>query len=271
MIPLCSQRQLQRNRVLLPQKRPKWRGWPNGCRTPWVFLSMLPHIKADSEEKRKQADCWGINGIPWKSGYGLLKESEVIMVFISNLLFFWYCGVVMPALCLFFIGLGLWDIESDPSIWAGIGIAGIGVAYFLLMIPMWRSIYTYLRFDKNGGNGKVPAAQTGRISVFGIWRLRSGGLLWHAIDLPLQTNAHIWAEGRQQAAAWADQMGRRCNTDLLYKKSSARDSHIRSTGALWKAVPRYWPKPAHKEKIQIGIFRCIAENRKMPPCKGRHF
>ena len=50
------------------------------------------------------------------------------MVFISNLLFFWYCGVVMPALCLFFIGLGLWDIESDPSIWAGIGIAGIGVA-----------------------------------------------------------------------------------------------------------------------------------------------
>lgn len=78
------------------------------------------------------------------------------MVFISNLLFFWYCGVVMPALCLFFIGLGLWDIESDPSIWAGIGIAGIGVAYFLLMIPLWRSFYTYLRFDKNGVTEKCP-------------------------------------------------------------------------------------------------------------------
>lgn len=90
------------------------------------------------------------------------------MVFISNLYFFWVCGVVMPVPCLYIIGLGIWAIENDPNVGAGIGLVGIGVAWFLLMIPLWRSIYTYLRFDKNGGNGKVPAAQTGRISVFGI-------------------------------------------------------------------------------------------------------
>ena len=78
------------------------------------------------------------------------------MVFISNLLFFWGGGVLMSVASLFLIWLAIWGLQHDPDTGARIGIAGIGVAYFLLMIPLWRSIYTYLRFDKNGVTEKCP-------------------------------------------------------------------------------------------------------------------
>ena len=84
------------------------------------------------------------------------------MVFISNLYFFWVCGVMMPLLALFFlifpplstyIGMAKPGTELSARLWVPLMC---GVPWFLLMIPLWRSIYTYLRFDKNGVTEKCP-------------------------------------------------------------------------------------------------------------------
>lgn len=84
------------------------------------------------------------------------------MNFISNLYFFWICGVVMPLLALFFlifpplstyIGMAKPGTELYARLWVPLIC---GVPWFLLMIPLWRSIYTYLHVDKSGVTEKCP-------------------------------------------------------------------------------------------------------------------
>lgn len=84
------------------------------------------------------------------------------MRFISNLYFFWVCGVMMPLLSLFFlvfppisihIGIAEPGTEMIAELWIPLLL---GVPWFLLMIPLWRSIYTYLLIDQNGVTEKCP-------------------------------------------------------------------------------------------------------------------
>ena len=78
------------------------------------------------------------------------------MNFISNLYFFWVGGVVMPLCCLVTMGIGLDGIFNDKAVGSSIVLIGLSVLWILLMILLWRSIYTYLHVDKSGVTEKCP-------------------------------------------------------------------------------------------------------------------
>lgn len=78
------------------------------------------------------------------------------MNFISNLYFFWECGVVIPLVYVAAIEIGLDGIFNGKDVGSSIVLIGLSVLWIPLMILLWRSIYTYLHVDKSGVTEKCP-------------------------------------------------------------------------------------------------------------------
>lgn len=62
----------------------------------------------------------------------------------------------MPLCCLVTMGIGLDGIFNDKAVGSSIVLIGLSVFWILLMILLWRSIYTYLHVDKSGVTEKCP-------------------------------------------------------------------------------------------------------------------
>ena len=153
------------------------------------------------------------------------------MNFISNLYFFWVGGVVMPLCCLVTMGIGLDGIFNDKAVGSSIVLIGLSVLWILLMILLWRSIYTYLHVDKSGVTEKCPFRKSVEYPFSEF--VDCGVVVYYDIPL-IYLSKHVLTYGqkggnRQQhdLIKWGEdalQLSYTKKACLLYTSPSPRDS-----------------------------------------------